>query len=162
MALTLGQKLPSAEFVTIGDEGPQTISLASLTGGKRVVIFAVPGAFTSTCHRAHVPSFIEVMDHLSTKGIDAVICLTVNDPFVTTSWEEATGAKSAGIITLSDPDGGFFKAIDMTFSAPAVGLYDRAIRMALVVNDGTVEAIHTEAAPGEFGATSGAAVLAAL
>ena len=152
MALVLGGTLPAAKLKRMTENGIEEVNLHDLTSGKRVVIFAVPGAFTSTCHK----------DDLMAKGIEAIICLTVNDPFVTKSWEEATGADQAGLITLADTDAIFSKAMGMTFSAPPVGLFDRSQRYAIVVNDNVIQSAHEEPAPGEFGATSGESVLAAL
>lgn len=162
MALVLGGTLPAAKLKRMTENGIEDVNLHDLTSGKRVVIFAVPGAFTSTCHKAHVPSFIRAKDDLMAKGIEAIICVTVNDPFVTKSWEEATGADQAGLITLADTDSSFSKAMGMTFSAPPVGLFDRSQRYAIVVNDNVIQSAHEEPAPGEFGATSGESVLAAL
>jgi glutaredoxin/glutathione-dependent peroxiredoxin len=101
-----------------------------------VVIFAVPGAFTPTCHSAHVPSFIRTKAGFDAKGVDEIICVSVNDPFVMKSWGEATGATAAGITMLSDATSTLTKALGLDFSAPPVGLIDRSKRYAMQVVDG--------------------------
>ena len=102
MALSQGDTLPDATLVQMGAEGPAPVKLADKTKGRKVVIFAVPGAFTPTCHSAHVPSFIRTKDQFDAKGVDEIICVSVNDPFVMKAWGEATGATDAGITMLSD------------------------------------------------------------
>ena len=102
MTITTGDTLPEASFSRIGAEGPEQVALSDLTKGRKVVIFAVPGAFTPTCHSAHVPSFIRTKDDLAAKGVEEIICLSVNDPFVMKAWGEATGATDAGLTLLSD------------------------------------------------------------
>ena len=127
-----------------------------------MVIFAVPGAYTPTCHSAHVPSFIRTKDDLAAKGVDEVICISVNDPFVMKSWGEATGATDAGITMLGDADASFTKAIGMDFDAPPAGLLARSKRYAMLVEDGTVSLLHAEESPGVCEVSGGEALLAAM
>lgn len=157
-----GDSLPEAEFSRIGAEGPEQVSLSALTKGRKLVIFAVPGAFTPTCHSAHVPSFIRTMDALMAKGVDDIICLSVNDPFVMKAWGEATGATDAGLTLLADGTGAFTKAIGMDFDAPPVGLMGRSKRYAMVVDDGKVTLLHAEESPGVCEVSGGEALLAAM
>ena len=103
MTISTGDMLPDATLVQIGDEGPAPVALSEKTKGRKVVIFAVPGAFTPTCHSAHVPSFMRTKDQFADKGVDEIICVSVNDPFVMKAWGEATGAAEAGITMLGDP-----------------------------------------------------------
>ena len=91
MALQVGDRLPDTTLLTIGENGPEGVSLGDKLKGRKVVIFAVPGAFTPTCHSAHVPSFIRTKDAFAEKGVDEIICIAVNDPFVLKAWSEATG-----------------------------------------------------------------------
>lgn len=144
MTVKTGDSLPNAHFPRIGAEGPETVELAPKLTGRKVVIFAVPGAFSSTCDQAHVPSFIRTKDGFAAKGVDEVICLGVNDPFVMQAWGASTGAEDAGITMLADADGSFTREIGMDFDAEVVGFYGRSKRYAMVVEDGTVTLLHEE------------------
>lgn len=162
MTISTGDRLPDATFTRLGDGGPEQVALADKVKGRKVVIFAVPGAFTPTCHSAHVPSFIRVMGDLKAKGVDEVICVAVNDPFVMKAWGEATGATAAGITMLSDAESAFTKAIGMDFSAAPVGLMARSRRYAMLVEDGVVKALNVEESPGTCEVSAGEALLAAI
>ncbi len=148
MSLSAGDQLPDATLMHLGAEGPEEINLNELVAGKKVVIFAVPGAYTPTCSSAHMPSFVKNADALKAKGVDEIICVSVNDVFVMNSWGKDMGADAAGIHCFADGDSSFTKAIGMDFSAPPVGLIDRSKRYAMVVNDGTVTAFQAEESPG--------------
>jgi peroxiredoxin len=162
MTLSIGDTLPDATLIRMGDDGPEAVSLHSLTKGRKVVIFAVPGAFTPTCHSSHVPSFIRTKGDFDAKGVDEIICISVNDPFVMKAWGEATGATEAGIAMLSDADGGFTKAVGLDFDAPPVGLLARSKRYALYAEDGVVRTMHLEESPGACETSGGEAMLAAI
>ena len=159
MTIEQGQTLPDATLIRLGDEGPEEVSLGSLTKGRKVVIFAVPGAFTPTCHSAHVPSFLRTKQHFAEKGVDEIVCISVNDPFVMKAWGEATGAEAAGIAMLADPESAFTKAIGMDFTAPPVGLIARSKRYAMLVDDGTVTLLNVEGSPGECEVSAGETLL---
>ncbi|WP_299845112.1 peroxiredoxin [uncultured Roseovarius sp.] len=159
MSISTGDKLPAATLMQMGAEGPEAVALDDKTKGRKVVIFAVPGAFTPTCHSAHVPSFIRTKDDLASKGVDEVICISVNDPFVMKSWGEATGASDAGITMLGDADASFTKAIGMDFDAPPAGLLSRSKRYAMLVEDGTVSLLQAEENPGVCEVSGGEALL---
>ncbi len=159
MAISEGDRLPEATLTMIGDNGPATVPLAERLKGRKVAIFAVPGAFTPTCHSAHVPSFIRTKDGFTAKGVDEIICISVNDPFVMKVWGEATGATAAGIVMLADADSGFTRAIGMDFDAAPVGLFARSKRYAMLVDDGTVTALNVEQAPGTCELSGGEALL---
>ena len=162
MAISEGATLPDAQFIVIGGDGPATVALADRVKGRKVVIFAVPGAFTPTCHSAHVPSFIRTRDEFAGKGVGEIICVSVNDPFVLKAWGEATGATEAGITMLADPGADFTRAVGMTFDAPPVGLLARSQRYAMLVEDGTVTALNVEEGPGTCEVSAGEALLARL
>ncbi|MFP7672183.1 peroxiredoxin [Marivita sp. S0852] len=162
MAISEGDTLPAADLVKMGDNGPEPVSLSEHTKGKKVVLFAVPGAFTPTCHAAHVPSFIRTKDQFDAKGVDEIICVSVNDPFVMQAWGEATGASSAGITMLGDAESSFTKAIGMDFDAPPAGLIARSKRYAMLVEDGKVTKLHVEENPGVCEVSGGEALLAEL
>ena len=162
MAISEGDRLPEAELVMMGANGPESVAIGPRVEGKTVVIFAVPGAFTPTCHSAHVPSFIRTKDDFAGKGVDEIICVAVNDPFVMKAWGEATGAEAAGITMLADPESTFTKAMGMDFSAPPAGLIDRSARYAMVVENGVVKTLHREENPGTCEVSGGEALLATL
>src|SRR6056297_486553 len=159
MSISKGDKLPDATLGQMGAEGPEQVALADKVKGRKVVIFAVPGAYTPTCHSAHVPSFVRTKDQFNAKGVDEIICVSVNDPFVMGAWGEATGASAAGITMLGDPESAFTKAIGMDFTAPPVGLIARSKRYAMVVEDGVVTALHEEENPGACDVSAGEALL---
>jgi len=161
MTISQGDRLPEATLIRNGAAGPEDVALADLTAGRKIVLFAVPGAFTPTCHSAHVPSFIRTKGQFDAKGVDEIVCVSVNDPFVMKAWGEVTGAAAAGITLLADP-GAFTKALGMDFSAPARGLIDRSKRYAMYVVDGVVEVLHVEEAPGTCEVSGGEAMLAAI
>jgi peroxiredoxin len=162
MAISTGDRLPAATLMKMGEKGPEPVDLGSRLAGRKVVLFAVPGAFTPTCHSAHVPSFLRTRDALAEKGIDEVICVAVNDPFVMGAWDAATGAGAGGITMLADPEAAFTKAVGMDFSAPPAGLVDRSARYAMIVEDGVVTLLHRDENPGTCEATAGEALLAAI
>ncbi|WP_324753133.1 peroxiredoxin [Roseovarius sp. Pro17] len=162
MSISTGDKLPSASFLQMGTDGPVSVDLASKTDGRKVVIFAVPGAFTGVCHNAHVPSFIRTKDQFTAKGVDEIICISVNDPFVTGAWGEVTGATAAGITMLGDPVSEFTKAMGMDFTNEDAGLIDRSKRYAMVVEDGTVTLLNEEENPGLCDVSAGEGLLDAM
>lgn len=162
MTISTGDTLPDATLIRLGDNGPEAVSLNSLTKGRKVVIFAVPGAYTPTCSSAHVPSFIRTKGGFDAKGVDEIICVSVNDPFVMKAWGEATGATAAGISMLADADGAFTKAIGLDFTAPPAGLIERSKRYALYAEDGVVKTMHLEESPGVCEASGGESLLAAI
>ena len=161
MPLQPGDTMPDATLLRIGDSGPEEVQLAERLKGRTVVLFGLPGAYTGTCTTAHVPSFINAMDALKEKGVDEVICVAVNDPFVMQAWGDSTGAHDAGITMLADPASEFTKAADMAFTAPPVGFYDRSKRYAAVVRDGKVETVQ-EDEPGTCNRSGGDAILDTL
>lgn len=162
MTISVGDTLPEASLIRIGNSGPETVSVADLSKGRKVVIFAVPGAFTPTCHSAHVPSFVRTKAKFDAKGVDEIICVSVNDPFVMKAWGEATGATAAGLTMLADADGSFTKAMGLDFTAPPAGLFGRSKRYALYAEDGVVKTLHQEESPGQCEISGGEALLAAI
>ncbi len=162
MTITTGDMLPGATLLTLGDEGPQPVRLDEKMKGRKVVIFAVPGAYTGVCTTAHVPSFIRTKEKLVAKGVEEIICVAVNDPFVMAAWGEATGATAAGLSMLADPEATFTRAIGMEFSAPPAGLINRSRRYAMLVEDGVVRILHAEESPGTCEISAGEGLLAAM
>ncbi|XSG81001.1 MAG: peroxiredoxin [Methyloligella sp. ZOD6] len=148
MTIAVGDRLPDATFMTIGDQGPEKKSSSEVFSGKTVVLFAVPGAFTPTCHLQHLPGFIENAEALKEKGADTIACVSVNDAFVLDAWSDVAGARGK-VTFLADPDAEFTKAIGMDFDASAVGLGTRSKRYAMLVEDGVVKVLNIEPSPGE-------------
>lgn len=161
MPIAQGDTLPDATLLRMGDDGPEEVRLSDRLKGRKVVLFGLPGAYTGTCTTAHVPSFIRTIGAFRDKGVDEVICVAVNDPFVMAQWSRDTGAAEAGITMLADPGAEYTKAADMAFSAPPVGFYDRSRRYALVAEDGVVQVIH-EDEPGVCDRSGGEALLESL
>ncbi|MEL7183317.1 MAG: peroxiredoxin [Pseudomonadota bacterium] len=162
MTIATGDRLPEANLIRLGAEGPEAVSLSDVAAGKTIAIFAVPGAFTGVCTTAHVPSFIRTKDDFAAKGVDTIVCVAVNDPFVMDAWGKATGASDAGLHMLGDADGAFTKAIGMDFDAPPAGLIGRSKRYAMVVEDGVVKTLHVEESPGVCETSAGESLLATL
>ena len=160
MTIAVGDRLPDAQLLAFDDEkGPHTVDLSSLTQGRRIVLFGLPGAFTRTCTAAHVPSFIRTKDGFADKGIDTIVCVAVNDPFVMKAWAESTGAEAAGLHMLADGDGALAKAMGLDFTAPPVGFHGRFKRFAMIVDDGVVQVLDVEDSPGECSISGGEALL---
>ncbi len=162
MTISEGATLPDATFLLIADAGPGTVSMAEKLTGRKVVVFGLPGAYTGTCTSAHVPSFIRTAEAFAAKGVDEIICVAVNDPFVMKAWGAATGATAAGITMLSDADATFTKALGLAFTAPPVGFFDRSKRYALYAENGVVKVLHVEESPGVCQASGGESLLAAI
>lgn len=160
MTIATGDTLPEGNLIKIGDEGPVSLAVSDLTKGRKVIFFAVPGAYTPTCSSAHVPSFVRTKAQFDDKGVDEIICISVNDPFVMKAWGEATGAAEAGISMLADADGSFTQALGMAFDAPPAGLLGRSKRHAMLVDDGVVQILNVEAGPGVCEVSAGESLLA--
>lgn len=157
--LTEGRALPDATLLLIDDAGMQDVLLADRLRARRVVIFAVPGAFTPTCDSAHLPSFIRTAAAFRAKGVDEIICVSVNDPHVMRQWGRLSGANEAGIVMLADPAAEFTQAIDMAYSVPARGMLNRSRRYAMLVEDGVVKALNLEESPGVCEISAGEVLL---
>ena len=160
--IAVGDKLPAATLTRMGDKGPEQVEITELAKGRKLAIFAVPGAFTPTCHSAHVPSFIRTKDQFAAKGVDEIICISGNDPFVMKAWGEATGATEAGLTMLADAECAFTGAIGMRFDAPPAGLIGRSKRYAMLVEDGEVKILHLEESPGTCEVSAGEGLLDAM
>ena len=155
----VGDKIPSATLKIMGEKGPQDLSTDELFEGKKVVLFAVPGAFTPTCSMAHLPGFVALADKIKDKGVDSIACLSVNDAFVMDAWGK--GANAEELLMVSDWDAGFSKALDLTMDASGFGLGVRSQRFALIAEDGVITHLAVEA-PGQFEVSKAEAVLEAL
>jgi len=160
MTIKVGNKLPEATFKTMGEEGPKAITTAELFAGKRVGLFAVPGAFTPTCSARHLPGFRDQAEALKGKGLDAIACVSVNDVFVMDAWGKSQDV-SGKVVMLADGNGDFTRALGLEMDASGFGMGGRSQRYSMVVNDGVVESLNVEA-PGQFEVSSADYMLAAL
>ena len=148
MAIKVGDRLPSATFMTMTADGPKPQSTDDIFKGKKVVLFAVPGAFTPTCDKNHLPGFVTNADKIKGKGIDTIAVTGVNDVFVMDAWKKNTGAEGK-IDFLADGSAAFAKAIGLSVDLGERGLGTRSQRYAMVVDDGVVKALNVEDAPGK-------------
>jgi peroxiredoxin len=160
MTIKTGEKLPQASFMTVGENGPEPKTTDDLFSGKRVALFAVPGAFTPTCSAQHLPSFIEKAEALKAAGVDDIACVSVNDIFVMGAWGEQQEVGSK-VSMLADGNGDFTKDIGLVLDGTGFGMGQRSQRYAMVVNDGVVEHLFVEA-PGEYKVSSAEHMLEAL
>ena len=158
MTIHVGDQVPEGMMTVIGAEGPAGISTADIFDGKKVVLFAVPGAFTPTCSMAHLPGFVVHVDAIKAKGVDTVACMSVNDVFVMDAWGKAANAEH--LMMLADGNGDFTKALDLVLDASVYGMGARSKRFAMIVDDGVVSLLNIDEAALE--GTSAEAILAAL
>ena len=158
MTIKVGDKVPEGMLTVMGAEGPAGISTADIFSGKKVVLFAVPGAFTPTCSMAHLPGFVVHVDAIKAKGVDTVACMSVNDVFVMDAWGKAANAEH--LMMLADGNGDFTKALDLVLDASVYGMGARSKRFAMIVDDGVVSLLNVDEAALE--GTSAEAILAAL
>ena len=157
MAISPGDTVPDVKLTRIEDDGPDRISTADFFAGRKVVLFAVPGAFTPTCHNNHMPGFVENADAIREKGVDEIAVVAVNDPFVMGAWRKASNATDK-VTFLSDGNGDFASAIGMDMDMSVGGMGVRSRRFSMIVDDGRVVAVNVEDGPGEA-TKSGAANL---
>lgn len=161
MTIQVGDRLPRATLRRMGESGMETVDIGDYLSGRKVVLFAVPGAFTPTCSEKHLPGFLEEADTIRAKGVDAIACVAVNDPFVLKAWDHATGVGSR-IDLFSDGNAEFTKAMGLDFDGSGVGLGTRSRRYAMVVDDGVVKTLLIEEAPSQAEASSASAILNSL
>jgi peroxiredoxin len=158
MAIMVGDKLPNATFRVMTGEGPKPKTTDEVFKGKKVALFAIPGAFTPTCNNLHLPSFLSNVAGFKAKGVDTIAVTGVNDVFVMEAWKKATGAEGK-IDFLADGNGEFAKAIGMDFDGAAAGLGVRSKRYSMLVEDGVVKKLNIEDAPGKCDISGGQALL---
>lgn len=151
MTIHVGDRLPDVPLSIATPEGPQPTTSGDYFKGKRVALFAVPGAFTPTCSARHLPSYVEKAQELKGSGIEEIACIAVNDPFVMAAWNKADGSQD--ITMLSDGNGAFSDAVGLGMDASKFGMGKRSQRYSMIVNDGVVEQLNVEA-PGEYRASS--------
>ena len=142
MTIKVGDKVPSVKLAHMTESGPGEVSSNELFGGRKVVLFAVPGAFTPTCSAAHLPGFVANADKIRAKGVDDIVCLSVNDAFVMDAWGKAQNAEAIHMV--ADGNGEFARAAGLELDLVARGLGVRSQRYAMVVEDGTVTHLHVD------------------
>ena len=160
MTIKVGDTLPQATFTTMGANGPEPITTDSLTKGKTVALFAVPGAFTPTCSAKHLPGFKEKAAELKAKGVDAIACVSVNDVFVMDAWGKSQDVGN-DVLMLADGNGAFAKAVGLELDASGFGMGPRSQRYSMIVKDGVVTSLNVETG-GEFRVSSADYMLAQL
>ncbi|MEI9886700.1 MAG: peroxiredoxin [Rhizomicrobium sp.] len=160
MTVQIGEKVPSATLMEMQEGGPKPVKTDDLFAGKKVVVFALPGAFTPTCSAKHVPGFVQNFDALKAKGVDEIACVSVNDAFVMGAWakDQQAGGK---VRMLADGNGDFTRAMGLEFDGSRFGMGKRSQRYAMVVDDGVVTALNIEE-PGAFSVSSAEHVLGQL
>jgi peroxiredoxin len=161
VTLSVGDRIPDATLFLPTDEGPQKMSTGELFAGRRVVLVGMPGAFTPTCHRNHLPGFVENRDAILEKGIDEIVVLATNDAFVMGAWAEASGAKDR-IRFVSDGNGEFVTKAGLANDSSARGMGTRAKRFAMIVDDGVVKSLAVEDRPGQPTVSAAAQILQQL
>jgi len=159
MTIQVGDRLPDVPLAIATSEGPQPTTSEEYFKGKRVALFAVPGAFTPTCSARHLPSYVEKAGELKGKGIDEIACISVNDPFVMGAWGKADG--SDDITMLADGNGAFADAVGLVMDGSKFGMGKRSQRYSMIVDDGVVTELNVEPS-GEYGVSSAEAMLARL
>jgi peroxiredoxin len=151
MTINIGDRIPDVPVTIATADGPQQTTTGEYFRGKRVALFAVPGAFTPTCSVRHLPSYVEKAQEIKAKGVDEIACIAVNDPFVMAAWNKSDGSQD--ITMLSDGNGEFAEAIGLSMDASKFGMGKRSQRYSMLVNDGVVEQLNVEQ-PGEYRASS--------
>jgi peroxiredoxin len=147
MAISVGDKIPDVDVRTMGPEGPTTVRTGDVLGTGRVVLFAVPGAFTPGCSKVHLPGFVQRADEVTAKGVDKIVCIAVNDAWVMDAWGQAQGVGDK-ILMLADGSGEFTKAVGLEFDGSGFGLGVRSQRYAAVIEDGRITRLDVEPGPG--------------
>ena len=160
MAIQVGEKLPSVNLQHMGADGVDTINSDDLFAGQKVVLFALPGAFTPTCSASHLPGYVVSSDDLFARGVDRIICLSVNDAFVMDAWGKQHNADDR-VMMIADGSGHFTRALGLELDLDAAGMGLRSQRYAMVVNDGVVEVLNVEA-PQKFEVSDAQTILSSL
>lgn len=160
MTVSVGDRIPSTKIKTMTSDGMSEVDTGDYFAGKKVVMFAVPGAFTPTCSAKHLPGFVENAAELKGKGVDEIACISVNDAFVMDAWGKSQNA-SSDVTMLADGNGDFTKAMGLEMDGSGFGLGTRSQRYALVAENGTITTLNVEQ-PGAFDVSRAEAIIAAL
>jgi peroxiredoxin len=160
MAIAVGDRVPEGVLTRMTDNGPIPVETQALFAGRTVAVFAVPGAFTPTCSAKHLPGYVEKADELKAKGVDEIVCFSVNDAFVMGAWGKQSGADAA-VTLLADGNGDFARALGLTMDGSRFGMGTRAQRFSMLVKDGVVTQLNVEE-PGAFKVSSAEHLLTQL
>lgn len=158
MKISVGDKLPQATFKFMGTDGPKEVSTGDVFDGKKVVLFALPGAFTPTCHLNHLPGYLKFHSEIKAKGVDDIVVVSVNDVFVMSAWAKSTGGEGK-IQFLADGSANFTKQVGLDVDLSAAGMGIRSKRYSMIVDDGVVQSLNIEEAPGVADLSGAAAIL---
>jgi peroxiredoxin len=161
MTLSVGDRVPDADLFVPGESGPEKLPSRELFAGRKIVLVGMPGAFTPTCHRNHLPGFVENRDAILAKGVDEIMVLTTNDTHVLKAWAEASGGKDK-VRFVSDGNAEFIQKAGLANDSSARGMGTRSKRFAMIVEDGVVKALLLEDQPGQAVVSSAARILEAL
>ena len=161
MAIKVGDKVPSGNFGIMKGEGPGSISSDDLFNGKTVVLFGVPGAFTPTCSKTHLPGFVQNASAIKGKGVDTIACLAVNDVFVMDAWGKGSGADGK-VLMLADGNAAYTKALGLELDASGFGMGTRSQRFAMIVKNGVVSKLEVEPSAGQCTISGGPSILSGL
>ena len=159
MAIQVGDRLPDVPLTLATPDGPVPVKSGDYFAGKRVALFAVPGAYTPTCSAKHLPSYVEKASELKAKGVDEIVATSVNDAFVLGAWNKEQG--SSDITMLADGNGQLAEALGLTMDGSKFGMGQRSQRYSMIVNDGVVEQLNVEA-PGEYSVSGAETMLGQL
>lgn len=160
MTIAKGDRIPSATFTRMTDNGPEQVSSEEFFAGRTVALFSVPGAFTPTCSAKHLPGFVEKAEALKEKGVDEIACTAVNDAFVMGAWGKSAGADDK-VTMLADGNGDFAEAVGLTMDGSKFGMGTRGQRFSMIVKDGTIAELNVEE-PGSFSVSSADHLLSQL
>jgi peroxiredoxin len=147
MTVKPGDRLPNAEFTAMTGDGLQKLNADGVFAGRKVVLFALPGAFTPTCHMNHMPGFVKAAEAIRAKGVDTIACTAVNDAYVMTAWAKASGAEGK-VSMLADGNGDFARALGLSVDRRESGMGERSRRYSMIVVDGVVQTLNVEDKPG--------------
>ncbi len=159
MTVKIGDKIPNGQLTIVTEEGPKPVSAEEFFSGRKVAMFAVPGAFTPTCSARHLPSFVDKAADIKNKGVDEIACISVNDPFVMGAWNKADGSED--ITMVADGNGDFTEALGLGMDASRFGMGKRSQRYSMLVEDGTITQLNVEA-PGDYSVSGGEVLLSQL
>ena len=161
MSIKVGDKLPSVKLKRLGAEGMEEVDTGELFAGKKIVLFGVPGAWTPTCHKDHLPGYVARADEIRAKGIDDIICVAINDPFVFKAWGDAHEVEGK-VSMLPDGNAEFIKALGLEFDGSGAGLATRSKRFSLTAEDGVVKSLVVEEKPGDLAVSDAGSCLTKL
>jgi peroxiredoxin len=148
MSIQPGEKIPSVQLMHLTDAGPTPITTEELFSGKTIALFALPGAFTPTCSNQHLPGFINKSEELREKGVDTIVCLSVNDAFVMGAWGQQQGANGK-VLMVGDGNGELTEKLGLSMDGSGFGMGTRSLRYSMIVRDGVVETVNIESNPGQ-------------